>query len=152
MSMGQLLFVRNGTLKLAENLESAQLSVTPDGFNNNMLWNLGHIYVVHENLIVRNSGNDPVFPDGFVENFKPGTKPADWGDNVPTFETVVAKLKEQTERMDVLFDGHIDDSIPKPLQLSSIELTTVRDLIGFATVHEAMHATTIRLYSKLLKA
>ncbi len=151
MSLEQVEFVRGNTLKLAENLNSDHLQTIPEGFNNNILWNLGHIYVVHENLVFKASGEDTLIPEGFAEHFAPKTSPKDWGDAVPSFETVVEKLKEQAERMTTTFSGKLDVTIPKALQFPTFEMTTNGDLLHFGMVHEAMHTTTSKLYNQLLR-
>lgn len=151
MSLEQVQFVRETTLKLAAHLNSDHLKTIPEGFNNNILWNLGHIYVIHENLIFKVSGEGTVMPEGFVEHFAPKTSPKDWGHSVPSFETVVEKLKEQAERMANAFNGKLDVTIPKALQFKTFENTTNGDLLHFGMVHEAMHATTVKLYNQLLQ-
>lgn len=152
MSLEQVQFVRKNTLKLASALEDYVLNEVPKGFNNNILWNLGHIYVVHENLIFKASGQETVYPDGFVECFAAKTSPKDWGSSVPTKETIVSYLEEQSQRMTRAFENKLEEAIPNPITFPGFEMTTVGDLLHFGMVHETMHTTTAKLYNQLLKS
>lgn len=44
----QLKFVRSVTVRAVEGLSEGILDSIPEGFNNNIRWNLGHIYLVQE--------------------------------------------------------------------------------------------------------
>lgn len=152
MSLEQVQFVRNSTLKLAAALEDGVLKEVPKGFNNNILWNLGHIYVVHENLIFKASGQETVYPEGFVECFSAKTSPKDWGTSVPTKETVLSYLEDQNKRIMSTFKNKLEEAIPNPISFPGFEMTTIGDLLHFGMVHETMHNTTIKNYNKFLKS
>ena len=44
---------RSNIAKLVEGLSIEQLNHIPEGFNNNLAWNIGHILVTQELLIYR---------------------------------------------------------------------------------------------------
>lgn len=44
----QIKFVRSVTVRAVEGLSEGTLNSIPEGFNNNIRWNLGHIYLVQE--------------------------------------------------------------------------------------------------------
>ncbi|WEG10803.1 DinB family protein [Pullulanibacillus sp. KACC 23026] len=151
MSIDHLKYVRQNTVKFAKSLDQEQALITPEGFNNNSLWNLGHIYIVHENLVMKASGREPIYPDGYVNLFKPGTRPSEWNEALPTsLEQVISHLEEQGQRFAQTFEGHLDETIPEPVTFPKFPLSTVRDLINFALAHETAHLTTIKLYKRLL--
>ena len=44
----QLKAVRGDTINVVKELSESQADSIPEGFNNNIRWNLGHVYVVQE--------------------------------------------------------------------------------------------------------
>jgi hypothetical protein len=57
------------------NLE--QLNLTPPKFNNNLIWNIGHIVASQQSLVYRTSNLPMNIPDDFFEKYKPGTRPGE---------------------------------------------------------------------------
>ena len=58
-----------------ENHSLEELNKIPDGFNNNLIWNIGHIIVVQQMIIYKLSGLQMMISDEMVEKYKKGTKP-----------------------------------------------------------------------------
>ena len=52
-----------------------QLNYIPDGFNNNILWNIAHTVVTQQLLVYKISGLDMHIPKEWIGLFAKGTKP-----------------------------------------------------------------------------
>ena len=52
-----------------------QLNKIPDGFSNNLIWNIGHIIVSQQGLVYRHSGMPSYIEESLVETYKNGSKP-----------------------------------------------------------------------------
>ena len=152
MTLQHFTWIRSNTLKLGESIDDAVLKVVPNGFNNNILWNLGHLYGATEGLLFRASGRDIQLPEAYVEAFGGGTSPKTWTNEPPSREDILSRLAEQSKRVAETFEGHLDEALPKELNIAGIEMKTVADLLDFTTLHESMHFTTSRLYNTLLKS
>ena len=68
---------RKAFIQLIDGLSLAELNQIPDGFNNNIIWNFGHIVVSTQTLCYVRTG---IWPDAstvkFVDNYKKGSKPS----------------------------------------------------------------------------
>ena len=53
-----------------------QLNEIPAGFNNNLIWNLGHIIVSQQLLCYAASGITPLVEPGLIGKYKSGTRPS----------------------------------------------------------------------------
>jgi len=77
--MNQILDVnktsRNMVSKFLENYTVEQLNKIPEGFSNNLIWNIGHIIVTQQLLVYKLSGLPMMVSDEMVEKYKKGTKP-----------------------------------------------------------------------------
>ncbi|UII25743.1 DinB family protein [Fulvivirga maritima] len=67
-----------------------QLNKIPEGFSNNLIWNIGHVLIAQQVLIYKSSGLEGYVSDDLINKYKPGTRPTD-----PVSETEVAHIKEQ---------------------------------------------------------
>ncbi|QBN19473.1 DinB family protein [Flavobacterium nackdongense] len=66
---------RKMALKFLENYSLEQLNKIPEGFSNNLIWNIGHILVTQQLLVYKLSGLPMMVSDDMVEKFKKGSKP-----------------------------------------------------------------------------
>ncbi len=69
------LLSRNVLLKFLEGHTLEQLNKVPEGFSNNLIWNIGHIVVVQQMLVYRLSGLPMMISDAMVAKYMKGTKP-----------------------------------------------------------------------------
>jgi hypothetical protein len=67
---------RQYLLKKVEGLTSAQLNEVPSGFNNNIIWNIGHMTSAQQNMCYVKAGLPIVVDDLYFSPFLPGSKPA----------------------------------------------------------------------------
>lgn len=136
----QLRFTRVYTLKVLGSVSKEAVDVIPAGFNNNILWNAGHVLGAYEQLLYANTGDAGKLQKEFIEFFKGGTKPGDWQAEPPSYEEIVTLLEKQVEQVISTYEGRLDEIISKEMKLGSFEIKTVRDMISFNIFHEGLHA------------
>ena len=129
---------RKNLLWLLEPYSIAQLNQIPTGFKNNLVWNLGHVIVSHQNLCYKLSGLPLNIPDEYVQQFAKGTAPAD-----PIDEKKVAQLKSLAISTAEQFQDDYHQGIFKAYQsyqsIYGVELQTIEDAIIFNNTHEGLH-------------
>ncbi len=59
-------------------LSQEQWFTQPDGFANNIAWNVGHLVVAQQGLIYGRLGVDGYLTPELPPMFRPGTSPTDW--------------------------------------------------------------------------
>ncbi|WP_088103109.1 DinB family protein [Halalkalibacter urbisdiaboli] len=150
--MKQLLTARESTINYVKDMEEAASELVPDKLNNNVKWNLGHIYVVGEKFLFHLTGEETKIPSNYPTFFKTGTSPANWKMNPPFLEELLDVLSEQMIRMNLALSGRMDEKVKEPYTTSTgFELTTVKELVSFCLYHEGMHFGAIKNISKLVK-
>ncbi|WP_052345849.1 DinB family protein [Paucisalibacillus sp. EB02] len=144
MLLKQMKFIRYRTIAALDATSEAIADDIPNGFNNNLRWNFGHIIVSQENIITYFLGKKGSLPDSYRELFNRGTSPKDWNQEIPTLEQLRVALEKQYERMVALCSGKIADEGENPLVLSSeYEFKTLGEAIGFTNFHESVHQGNI---------
>jgi hypothetical protein len=125
-------------LELVSELSNEKINEIPDGFNNNLIWNLGHIIASQQILCYEFSNNAPVIEEAYISKYRRGTKPGQFV-NPSEFEELASYLIPTIDKTedDLRNDLFINYS-PRTLY-SGIELITIDDAIRFTAVHDGMH-------------
>ncbi|OAS22723.1 DinB family protein [Paenibacillus oryzisoli] len=150
ITLKQLEFIRKSTIKVVEGLSEDTLDDMPEGFNNNIRWNLGHIIFVQEKFAFHFIGEPLQIPENFERLFAKGTRPADWAEEeLPSLETLLALLVEQPQRIQSILHGRLDESVAKPFTTGNgLLLTTIGELLNYTLYHEGMHFNMISLLKR----
>ncbi|MEC0229989.1 DinB family protein [Paenibacillus alba] len=145
----QLAFIRQLTIKAVQGLSEAALDNIPEGFNNNLRWNLGHIYLVQEKFAFHFAGEPMQLPEHYDRLFAKGTKPADWKDEPPTLNTLLEMLAEQPKRIHASLQNRLNEQVKTPLTTGTgLTLSTVGEFLSYSLYHEGMHFNTITILKR----
>jgi uncharacterized damage-inducible protein DinB len=149
-TLNQLNFARIYTQGRLQNLKNEQWDIQPEGFNNTIRWNVGHVFTTMETFLQRVvSSYEPVHSE-WIPLFKGGTKPEDWTVEPPTNEELLLALAEQPARAIEVLSGKLDQQLPEVMQIGKIhEMATVEAVIQFAIWHEGIHAGIIFALNKM---
>jgi len=129
---------RNLYLKFFENYTLEQLNTIPKGFNNNLIWNIGHIIVAQQRLMYSASGLPMNIASELLELYKPGTKPT-----AATTQKEVDELKSLllsvVEKAQVDFAEGKFVSYKEYTTATGFHLESVEDAMEFNNYHEGLH-------------
>jgi hypothetical protein len=121
-----------------------QLNKVPQGFSNNIIWNIGHIVVAQQMLVYLASGKQPMISAELIELYKRGTRPekdvtqaeADEIKNL-LFTTIE---KTEQDYKEGLFTGI---AYPERKTEFGFVLSSIDDAIAFNNYHEGVHLGVI---------
>lgn len=141
----QLGFVRRQAVEYVRTINDSASEIIPPGLKNNIKWNLGHMYVIHEKFAFQLAGKETNYPANFSKWFDPGTQPSDWNIEPPSLSQIIDLLTEQIKRVESVLSSKLKEEI-KPHYKSSTGLifTNIEQLLAFLIYHEAMHFATIK--------
>ncbi len=136
-------------LSFFENYSLDQLNQIPEGFNNNLIWNIGHIIVAQQSLIYMGS-NLPMHISGDLLNlYKPGTKPLR-----PTSQTEVDELQQLlmtlVDKTRADFQNNLFKEYNERSTVTGFHLSTIQDALEFNNYHEALHMGYMMSIKKFL--
>ncbi len=140
---------RDNLLKTSEGLDTAQLNHIPDGFNNNIIWNLGHVVVTQQLLVYKLSGNEVRIDKSLIEKFRKGSKPEGdlTAEEIHTIKDLLSKTHTQA------IEDYQAGMFAKytPYQTSyGYKINSVLDALAFNNIHESMHLGNIISMKKLV--
>ncbi|TLS36058.1 DinB family protein [Pseudalkalibacillus caeni] len=142
----QLESYREYTLHLLDSVTEEEADAVPDGFNNNIRWNLGHIYLDQFDWIQHLTKEKINIPEGFREWFGFGTSPADWKEPPPTLETLKELLGNQIACIRDQYGHRLEEQFPE----TECEMHTIAQVLVRTVFHEGLHIGAIISIKKFL--
>ena len=140
---------RNILHKFLTNYSLEQLNKVPEGYNNNLIWNIAHIVVVQQMLVYHLSGLPMLVSQEMVEKYKRDTKP-----EAPVTEEEVTQIKgllyttlEQTQKD---FSEGIFKNFNAFTTMTGFHIRNVQEAMEFNNYHEGVHTGIMMRIAKFL--
>lgn len=121
-----------------DNYSINQLNKIPTGFNNNLLWNIGHIIVAQQSLVYYSSNLPMSISDEFINLYKPGTKPTSEKsqDEINELKELLTSLVSKTETD---FNNGIFKTYKERKTSTGFHIASTIEALEFNNYHEGLH-------------
>jgi hypothetical protein len=140
---------RQNILKLVNNLSEEQLLAIPKGFNNNILWNAGHILTANQRLCYSLAGQPMRIPEAYVAMYGKGTGPKEWK-NSPDIKEVKELLLSSAEWIEQDYAAGVFKDYKEYQTSYGYMLKSIDEAITFNNVHEGVHLGVMMAMRKLV--
>ena len=130
---------RQNFLKFLSDYSIEQLNYVPAHFNNNLIWNIGHV-IVTQQLLVYGAVNQPLLiSTELVNRYKAGSKPTG-----EVTQSAADELKELLislqEKTIIDFENQLlINPYTEKVTRSGFVLRTIEEAMEFNNYHEGMH-------------
>ena len=136
-------------LNITENFTMEQLNKIPQGFKNNIVWNIAHLIVTQQLLCYKLSGLDCLVSDEMIANFQKGTAP-DQPISKEEYEVIKTQFLQLPLRLEEDYNKGIFKNYSEYKTSVNITLNSVEDGIMFNTYHEGIHLGIILQLMKFI--
>lgn len=128
------------------------LNKIPDGFNNNIVWNIAHVVVTEQLLAYKLSGLEPNVSADMIQTYMKGTKPQGSVSQefVDELKTLLFSTIEKTEQD--YKDGHFTNFQEYTVSTTGNTLKTLDDALRFILFHEGLHSGYVMALMRALKS
>ncbi|WP_299105090.1 DinB family protein [uncultured Tenacibaculum sp.] len=140
---------REIVLKKIEGLTLEQLHITPEGFKNNIAWNVAHLVVTQQLLHYKLSGNQCLVPEDLIEKYRKGTAPSE-DFTEEEWEEVKELLMGLPDTLKEDFEAGIFNEYTPYMTSMGFELTSIERAIAFNNLHEGIHLGIVMALVKLV--
>lgn len=143
----QLESYRSEVLGVLKDVSEIQAEVIPEGFKNNIRWNLGHIYL-DQFLWIQEVTKEKVgvVPEQFQSWFGYGSSPVSFEKDTPSFQELKELLREQPVKIKEMYEERLEEEFPPTeMGMHTIEQVLIRTIF-----HEGLHMQTILDIKKFL--
>ncbi|WP_284140732.1 MULTISPECIES: DinB family protein [unclassified Virgibacillus] len=137
---------RKETLEITHDVTEVEANIIPNGFHNNIRWNLGHIYLDQYLWIQAVTREKKEGLDHFNKWFGFGTSPADFTNSTPTMSELKQLLVEQPN--DIL--ARYSHRLNEPFEPTEMGIYTIEQVLIRTIYHEGLHAATIKTLKRFI--
>jgi len=130
--------IRRNLLNILQDTSLEDLTLIPDGFNNNIYWNIAHCIATQQLLHYYLSGNPFRIDKYWIENYKKGT--------LPNLNVTASEIEDLsfllTETSKILVKDYDSDffSDYRPYTTTfGMDLKNIQDAVIFNNMHECQH-------------
>ena len=129
---------RKVLLGFLEKYSLDELNKIPEGFSNNLIWNIGHILVVQQLLVYKLSGLPTMVSNEMIEKYQRGTKPEHnvGQEEVDEIKVLLFSTLEKTKQD---FEENLFQNYTEFTSMSGFTMKSAANAIEFNNYHEAMH-------------
>ncbi|WP_245906956.1 DinB family protein [Reichenbachiella versicolor] len=129
---------RNLYLEYFDKFTLEQLNKIPQGFNNNLIWNIGHVIVAQQALIYKGTSLSGHIPDELFDMYKPGTKPTKVvsKSEIEELRGLLTSVIEKTE--EDFYNGNFKIYNERKTG-TGFHLSSLMDAFEFNNYHEGLH-------------
>lgn len=140
----QLHTYRNELLQLVEEVSEEEADIIPNGWNNNIRWNLGHIYLDQYLWIRALTKKDVPVSMSFNDWFGFGTCPKQFTQETPSFQELIRLLKNQPDEIKERYEDRLEEPFaPTEMGMHTIEQVLIRTIF-----HEGLHMAQVQAIKK----
>jgi hypothetical protein len=129
---------RKNLLEILQNTEAEDLLHIPDGFNNNIYWNIAHCVATQQLLHYYLSDNPFRIDKYWVETYKKGTLPK-IDVSASEIEDLSFLLLETSKILMKDYDALLFSDYTTYTTSFGVDLKSIQDAIIFNNMHECLH-------------
>ncbi|WP_299133402.1 DinB family protein [uncultured Tenacibaculum sp.] len=140
---------RELVFNLIDGLTIEQLHKIPEGFNNNIAWNVAHLVVTQQLLHYKLSGLQCLVSDELIDNYRKGTKSSETFTE-EELEEVKELLLGLPDTLKEDFEAGIFTDYTSYKTSTGFVLDSFKTALAFNNMHEGMHLGVIMAMRKLV--
>jgi hypothetical protein len=142
--------IRGFLLTLVEGLSTEELNNVPAGFNNNIIWNLGHLVAAQQGVCYIRAGLKQPLHDSVTAHYRPGTKP---GESIESeeIESIKEFLMSTMDELQKDYDNNTFSSYNTWTTRYGVELSSIDDAVRFLSFHEGLHSGYIMALKRVVR-
>ena len=135
--------------KILDSTPKDKLLKIPEGFRNNIWWNIAHVVVTQQLLVYKFSGLQIRIPEAYVDKFKKGSVPDGSATNEEIKE-IGDFLLSTAEWAKEDYENGLFENYNEYTTSLNVTLGNVEDAMTFNIFHEGLHLGAVLALKKLV--
>jgi DinB family protein len=141
---------RKFLLDLIDGLTIEELNEIPAGFNNNIIWNLGHMIASQQGVCYKRAGLNLTIEEKYFINYKPDTKPNNFIDAEQANE-IKSLFLSAIDQLEEDYNSNVFADYPAWTNRYGVEHKNIDDTINFLLFHDGLHVGYIMALKRIVK-
>ncbi|MCF8453005.1 MAG: DinB family protein [Pedobacter sp.] len=140
---------RSKALEIISGLSISELNKIPEGFNNNIIWNLGHLIAAQEGIFYLRGKLELNIEQDFFNSFKNGSRP-EREIHAEEIEKIRSLLFSSLDQFESDLDKNAFHNYPAWTTSMGIQINSIEDALDFLPFHEGLHLGHIMAYKRII--
>ncbi len=129
---------RLALFELIKDLSIEQLNQVPAGFNNNIIWNMGHLVAAQQGICYRRAGVEMIVSEDYYNTYGPGSKPERFI-NQAELEDIKGYFTSTLDQFVIDYNNNVFANYVAWTTRYGVDLNTIEDAFKFLPFHEGLH-------------
>lgn len=129
---------RENFIRLIETSTVEELNEIPAGFNNNIIWNFGHILSSQQGLCYKLANVEPVIEKQYILPYTKGTKPEKFVD-AEEINTLKELMRSTINQLEEDLNKNKFTAYNAFMTHYGVEIKSSTEAVQFFVVHDALH-------------
>lgn len=136
-------------LDFISNLTIEQINKVPNGFNNNIAWNLGHMVAAQQGICYKRAGVEARIQEDFFNTYKSGSKP-ERAITEAGYEEIKQLFFTTLDELETDYKAGIFENYMPMVTRYNVELSNIDQAMAFLPFHDGLHIGYIMSLRKLV--
>lgn len=136
-------------MEIISGLSIPELNKIPEGFNNNIIWNLGHLIAAQEGIFYLRGKLELNIEQDFFNSFKNGSQP-EREIHAEEIEKIRSLLFSSLDQFEADLEKNAFHNYAAWTNSMGIEINSIEDAINFLPFHEGLHLGHIMAYKRII--
>jgi len=129
---------RNFLLSIINELSIEEVNQVPEGFNNNLAWNFGHVIAAQQGVCYLRAGLPMLIDKEIFRKYKPESKPES-PIGVAELNTLKSLLFSTIDDLEADYASTRFDAYAPWTTRYGVQIDTIDDAIKFLSFHDGLH-------------
>lgn len=137
-------------LKVIDGYSLEQINKIPDGFGNNIGWNVAHLIVTPYLLMYKLSDLEVAISEEMIEKYKKGTSPKGYTIDQKEWDEIKTLFVEFPDKLENDYKKGVFKTYNEYTTSVGVTLNNIDDVINFNSFHEGIHLGVLLGLRKLV--
>ncbi len=141
---------REYLLQMIQDLSTDQLNEIPPGFNNNIIWHIGHLLASQQGVCYLRAGMPLAIHEDYYKRYKSDTRPDGFIDRMEV-EKITTLFMDAIDQFEYDYEAGIFSNYKPWTTRYGVSLNTIDDAVQFLLFHEGLHTGSVTALKKFVK-
>jgi len=137
-------------LDIISDVTEEEFNTIPEGFNNNIIWNVAHLLATQQAFSYLRAGQKMFIDEHYFIHYKPDSKPVHFI-NSAAIEEIKRLLTSTIRQFEIDYTNNLFCNYSSWTTRSGIAINNIDDAIQFMPFHEGLHTGSILALKRALK-